>query len=105
MIIARNDFVSIDYDDCENRIIFLDSDNEFINDWYLDGTDKNGWIETAKSFLANTDIETAENIGKTLDYVYSVYVSPTSTIMKEIFEHYGIECVNRIGNVYLTIEF
>lgn len=91
--------------DCSEagRIKILDSDGEYIN-YFTDDEDGTALADALaqKIRLANSTIQVALCIYDAFSEIVSMFVNPDNEMIKTIYERYGSEFINRIGDCYLV---
>ena len=102
-IIAKGEFASavlqIDEVSKHTRIVFLDSDNEFVNDWVVDEEDIS---VTIKEIQKGIELDNDKAVIKWLQECEpkrKIY-----TYNDDELKEYGDKYLNRIGHYYLTYE-
>lgn len=104
MLIGKNDLMSIVYDNKEERVIFFDTNGNYINDWFCECFENNKecFIESVKLLVKN-EKELVEFFADSIGYNTESYITPTLAQVKEMKEKFNEECINKLGNSYLCL--
>ena len=99
--LAKNCLCSACLDETENRVVFFDSDGQFIDDIYLDHYDEQDQRELFFDIVTSINDGVAE---KTFDFIrlhfvdLTVFEHPSIKEILDLAEKYGRDALNRLGD-------